>query len=102
MGLRVTDENGKTLPLAAAWMRTWRALWYGFGFSIPIYSIVRLYTSWKAEQAEQPLEWEDGSELRAVPWKAWRVAAWAAAVLALLAATVLVGLKTYRKARMVR
>ena len=96
MGLRVTDENGKTLPLAAAWMRTWRALWYGFGFSIPIYSIVRLYTSWKAEQAEQPLEWEDGSELRAVPWKAWRVAAWAAAVLALLAATVLVGLKTYQ------
>ena len=84
MGLRVTDENGKTLPLAAAWMRTWRALWYGFGFSIPIYSIVRLYTSWKAEQAEQPLEWEDGSELRAVPWKA------------LLAATVLVGLKTYQ------
>lgn len=96
MGLRVTDENGKTLPLAAAWGRTWRALWYGFGFSIPIYSIVRLYTSWKAEQAEQPLEWEDGSELRAVPWKAWRVAAWAAAVLALLAATVLVGLKTYQ------
>ena len=31
-----------------------------------------------------------------MPWKAWRVAAWAAAVLALLAATVLVGLKTYQ------
>lgn len=96
MGLRVTDENGKTLPLAAAWRRTWRVLWYGYGACIPIYSIVRLYASWKAEQAEQPLEWEDGSELRAVPWKAWRVAAWAAAVLVLLAATVLVGLKTYR------
>ena len=96
MGLRVTDENGKTLPLAAAWRRTWRVLWYGYGACIPIYSIVRLYASWKAEQAEQPLEWEDGSELRAVPWKVWRGAAWAAAVLALLAATVLVGLKTYQ------
>ena len=94
MGLRVTDENGQRLPLAAAWRRTWRALWYGYGGFIPVYSIVRLYTSWKAEQAEQPLEWEDGSELRAAPWKAWRGAAWAAAVLALLAATVLVGLKT--------
>ena len=94
MGLRVTDENGQRLPLAAAWRRTWRALWYGYGCFIPVYSIVRLYTSWKAEQAEQPLEWEDGSELRAAPWKAWRGAAWAAAVLALLAATVLVGLKT--------
>ena len=94
MGLRVTDENGQRLPLAAAWRRTWRALWYGYGCFIPVYSIVRLYTSWKTEQAEQPLEWEDGSELRAAPWKAWRGAAWAAAVLALLAATVLVGLKT--------
>ena len=94
MGLRVTDENGQRLPLAAAWRRTWRALWYGYGCFIPVYSIVRLYTSWKAEQAEQPREWEDGSELRAAPWKAWRGAAWAAAVLALLAATVLVGLKT--------
>ena len=93
-GLRVTDENGQRLPLAAAWRRTWRALWYGYGCFIPVFSIVRLYTSWKAEQAEQPLEWEDGSELRAAPWKAWRGAAWAAAVLALLAATVLVGLKT--------
>lgn len=67
MGLRVTDENGQRLPLAAAWRRTWRALWYGYGGFIPVYSIVRLYTSWKAEQAEQPLEWEDGSELRAAP-----------------------------------
>lgn len=54
MGLRVTDENGQRLPLAAAWRRTWRALWYGYGCFIPVYSIVRLYTSWKAEQAEQP------------------------------------------------
>lgn len=29
-------------------------LWYGYGCFIPVYSIVRLYTSWKAEQAEQP------------------------------------------------
>ena len=94
MGLRVTDENGKTLPLAAAWRRTWRVLWYGYGAGIPIYNIVRLYSCWKAEQAEQPLEWEDGNELHAAPWKAWRGAVWAAAVLTLLAATVLVGLKT--------
>lgn len=94
MGLRVTDESGKTLPLAAAWRRTWRVLWYGYGACIPIYSIIRTYSCWKAEQAEQLLEWEDGSELRAAPWKAWRGAAWAAAVLALLAATVLAGLKT--------
>ena len=57
-------------------------------------SIIRTYSCWKAEQAEQLLEWEDSSELRAAPWKAWRGAAWAAAVLALLAATVLAGLKT--------
>ena len=94
MGLRVMDESGKTLPLAAAWRRTWRVLWYGYGACIPIYSIIRTYSCWKAEQAEQLLEWEDGSELRAAPWKAWRGAAWAAAVLALLAATVLAGLKT--------
>ena len=96
MGLRVADENGKRMTLAAAWRRTWRALWYGYGFFIPIYSIVRLYASWKAEQDERPLEWEDGSELHAAPWKAWRGAAWAAAVLTLLAATVLTGLKTYQ------
>ena len=96
MGLRVTDENGKTLSFAAAWRRTWRVLWYGYGACIPIYSIIRTYSCWKAEQDERLLEWEDGNELRAAPWKAWRGAAWAAAVLALLAATVLVGLKTYQ------
>ena len=96
MGLRVTDENGNRLTLAAAWRRTWRVLWYGYGACIPIYSIIRTYSRWKAEQDERLLEWEDGNELRAAPWKAWRGAAWAAAVLALLVATVLVGLKTYQ------
>lgn len=96
MGLRVTDKNGQNLTLAAAWRRTWRNLWYGSGFFIPIYSIVRLYFCWEAEQAEQPLEWEDGSEIHAKPWKAWRGAVWAAAVLALLAATVLVGFRAYQ------
>ncbi|MFR4033939.1 MAG: MerR family transcriptional regulator [Oscillospiraceae bacterium] len=90
-GLGLRDGRKWTEAAACRRMRrTWRALWYGYGCFIPVYSIVRLYTSWKAEQAEQPLEWEDGSELRAAPWKAWRGAAWAAAVLALLAATVLV------------
>ncbi|MFR7743741.1 MAG: RDD family protein [Acutalibacteraceae bacterium] len=95
MGLRVTDENGQRAA-ACRRMEAHMAcpVVAGTAAFIPVYSIVRLYTSWKAEQAEQPLEWEDGSELRAAPWKAWRGAAWAAAVLALLAATVLVGLKT--------
>ena len=96
MGLRVTDENGKRLTLAAAWRRTWRVLWYGYGASIPIYSIIRTYSCWKAEQDERPLEWEDGSELRAAPWKVWRGAVWASAVLALLATTVLVGFRNYQ------
>ena len=56
MGLRVTDESGKTLPLAAAWRRTWRVLWYGYGACIPIYSIIRTYSCWKAEQAEQHID----------------------------------------------
>ena len=65
----------------------------------PVVRIWRLYPDLQHNShlqllAEQLLEWENGSALRAAPWKAWRGAAWAAAVLALLAATVLVGLKT--------
>ena len=95
-GWRSCTPSRRIWTLPAAWRRTWRVLWYGYGACIPIYSIIRTYSCWKAEQAEQLLEWEDGSALRAAPWKAWRGAAWAAAVLALLAATVLVSLKTYQ------
>lgn len=69
----------------------------------PVVRIWRLYPNLQYNSHLQLLEGRTGrtaarmgGRQRAAPWKAWRGAAWAAAVLVLLAATVLVGLKTYQ------
>ena len=45
MGLRVTDENGQRLPLAAAWRRTWRATRDGDKFPVLISAISKVSES---------------------------------------------------------
>ena len=53
MGLRVTDENGKTLPLAAAWRRTWRVLW-------PVSQSTALFVSTPAGRPSRPSSRSNG------------------------------------------
>ena len=42
-GLKLRDEEGKKLPLARAWTRSWRLAWEGYGWNIPIYNLWRFW-----------------------------------------------------------
>ena len=62
-GLRVAAEDGSRLSWVQARSRTWLVLRYGLGFNIPVYSLVRIWKSWKACRDGQMLEWEEESVL---------------------------------------
>jgi len=82
-GIRVTDGEGNRLPYKVGLSRTCTALWRGMGFQVPIYSLVRLYKSYKDYADEYPLAWEYDSELTVRDEKRWRCFAYVGAVLLL-------------------
>ena len=47
MGIHIESENGGKLSISDAMSRAWDVLMYGFGFTIPIYGLWRLYRSYK-------------------------------------------------------
>lgn len=57
-GLSVLSENGCKLSYAEAKEREWRVVKEGYGFGIPVWSILRLYKSYKAYQ-----EWNMGWDM---------------------------------------
>ena len=62
-GLSVTAQDGSPLTWSEAWSRTWLVLHRGFGFYIPVYHLIRLYSSYKSCVKEEYLEWEENTVL---------------------------------------
>lgn len=62
-GLRVTGIQGNKLTYRQALSRTWKLLWKGFGFYLPIYAVVRLWKSYRSCKNEETLYWEEDSTL---------------------------------------
>lgn len=60
MGIRVEHEDGRKLTFGEALDRTWQVFVKGMGALIPIYSIYRLWKSYKAvrDGNSDDLEWE--------------------------------------------
>ena len=60
MGIRVEHEDGRKLSFVEAIDRTWLVFVKGMGANIPIYSIYRLWKSYKAARDgnDDDLEWE--------------------------------------------
>ncbi|MCD8325855.1 MAG: MerR family transcriptional regulator [Lachnospiraceae bacterium] len=73
MGFRVTDNAGYRLSYRAAFLRTWRVLWRGKGFDIPIYGLVRLWKSYRDCRDGETLDWEYDTELTQKDEGVWRV-----------------------------
>lgn len=61
LGISVQSENGGNLTFSSAMDREWQALREGLGFGIPIWSLWRLYKSWK-HYSEYELDWDYASE----------------------------------------
>ena len=88
LGLSVRNNTGQKLSYGEGFYRTVQAMWYGFGFWLPIYSLIRGYKSYYDCKEGKTLEWEYDSELHLKDDKSWRIAAVVAAVVLLLAARV--------------
>lgn len=76
LGLRVTDNAGERLTLEEARVRTWKVCLHGMGLSIPIWSIVRMWKSYKVCMEEETQEWEYHSVVTLKDERGWRTAAY--------------------------
>lgn len=57
-GLRIESANGGHLSYQQGLKRTWGALGIGMGYGIPIYSLVRLWKSYKLCQNQEIQPWD--------------------------------------------
>jgi len=87
-GIRVLNMEGERLPMWDALERNWICLWEGQGLRLPLISYYFLYKSYMAVD-EEPLPWEQDSELTFKDSQKWRYGLFALVLLVLL---VLVGL----------
>lgn len=74
LGIHVLHNDDRKLTLAEAAGRTVQVLFYGLGFQIPIYSILRLWKSYNACIERETLQWEYDSRLVLKDERAYRVA----------------------------
>lgn len=74
LGLRVTDNAGKRLNLEEARVRTWKMFLYGMGLNIPIWSLFRLWKSYRGCVEEETQEWEYHSAVSLKDERGWRIA----------------------------
>ncbi len=57
-GLRIETSSGEKLSYKAGLDRTWHVIGAGMGYNIPIYSLVRLWKSYKLCQTETIQPWD--------------------------------------------
>lgn len=99
LGLSVTDNDGEKLEYGDAVSRYWLVFSKGQGYSIPFYSLWRLWKSYEVCDT-QTLEWEYDSEIQLKDRKIWRIFALLFAFAALFGVLYLgVGLSAMPKNR---
>lgn len=74
LGIRVTDSFGDKLSYKVGLERVLTVFWRGYGLSIPIYNLVRLFKSYKECDAGETLDWELDSVIHLKDQKKWRIA----------------------------
>ncbi len=71
-GITVTDTEGGKLTYGGALERTWLVLWEGQGLGIPFVTYYFLYKSYAKAEANEPLPWENDSDLSIRDAASWR------------------------------
>lgn len=87
LGIRVLHNDERKLTFSEAFERTVQVLFYGLGLHIPIYTLFRLWKSYKACTDGEGLEWEDSSRIALKDERSFRVVVYVA-VRALLVGAV--------------
>lgn len=90
-GLRVESEDGRRLDYFDGLNRTAHVLWYGMGFQIPVYNLVRLWKSYK-QHGEGEMSWDEGYSYEVKEWALHRGLCFVLAMAAIVAATTLMAL----------
>lgn len=72
LGIRVTDNAERKMTYSNALERTWIVLLNGMGLCIPIYSLIRLWKSYRTHSDGNTLDWEWDSEIVLKDEKSWR------------------------------
>lgn len=88
-GLSVRSENGDLLSFDTAYKRECGVLRYGYGYGIPIYTVVRRIISWVVYKKEDPV-WDDYCDYQYRPWTRKRKALVALAVIIIGALSIFV------------
>lgn len=78
-GIRIEGYSGEKLPYRAGANRVLSVIWHGLGLFLPVYSLVRLWKSYRAVADGQDMPWEDESLLTVSDAKPWRGAVFALA-----------------------
>lgn len=86
MGLELRDHAGGKLSYMEGLQRTWGVLGTGYGFEIPVYSLYRLYKSFRicGDNEEMPYDREQGFRYYSLVPGRWYLRACAAAALVAL------------------
>ncbi|MBR3762365.1 MAG: MerR family transcriptional regulator [Lachnospiraceae bacterium] len=77
-GIRVLHNDERKLDFSEAFERTLTVFFYGLGLHIPIYTLYRLWKSYKACTDGEGLEWEDVSRITLKDERPFRVLVYAA------------------------
>ena len=81
MGIYIETESGERPTCAQARARTWKRFWYGFGASIPIFGLVRMWQKgYRPCRNCEPCAWDSENELVCLihdrkAWRGWIMAA---------------------------
>ncbi|MDD3395048.1 MAG: RDD family protein [Anaerotignum sp.] len=74
-GLRIEKADESPISYAEGLKRTWVIVGKGYGYYIPIYSLVRLYKSYKLCKTKEMQPWDEGFAYTIKDTKWYRVAA---------------------------
>ena len=81
MGIYIETESGERPTCAQARARTWKRFWYGFGASIPIFGLVRMWQKgYRPCRDCESCAWDSENELVCLihdrkAWRGWIIAA---------------------------
>ena len=100
LGIRILHNDDRKLTFSEAYQRTTQVLFYGLGFYIPIYNLVRMWKSYKACMERETLAWEYDSRIILKDERAYRAAVYLAVrasfVGVLVVANVIAQIPKYR------
>ncbi|NLC44757.1 MAG: MerR family transcriptional regulator [Clostridiales bacterium] len=89
-GLRIENSGGGRISYSEGLERTWSVIGLGYGYNIPIYSLYRLWKSYKMCNDGEALPWDTSISYKIKNTKAYRSVVFVSAYIAILALSIFI------------